>query len=133
MNEKQIEETETILGRDVTVTFEDPEVPKETVAVRKVALRHLGRYANVISNDDATEIALYTGKSVAWAESLDDASVEEIIETGRELSRKRFTNFAIRATKFDQQIRQDAPVLGQLADLARNTLVASRSGGASNT
>ncbi len=127
-DEKARGELETLLGREIAVQYLDKAKAPETVTVKKVALRHLGRYSQVVSQDEGAEIAFYTGKGPEWAETLDEDSVNALLEAGRDLNRKRFANFAMRATKFDAQLRQDAPVLSQLADRA-----ASRLPGASNT
>ncbi len=131
--DKNRAEVETLLGRDVPVKYADPAREPETVTVRKVALRQMGRYAACVSQDEAAEIALYTGKPLEWAESLSDESIDALLEAGRDLNLKRYANFATRATKFDNQMRQASPVLAQLADRAQAALLASRSGAVSNS
>jgi hypothetical protein len=131
--DKAREEVETILGRDVTVTFDDPKQPAETVTVKKVALRHIARFANVITVDEASEIGFYTGKPSAWAESLSEESITQLLEAGRALNRKRFENFALRATRFDNEMRRSSPELAQLAESAQQAMMLSRSPAASNT
>lgn len=137
MNEQAKNEVETLLGREIAVSYDGPasgpfDAPA-TVTVHKVALRNMARYAGVISQDEAQEIALYTRRSPDWAELLSEESIDAILTTGRELNAKRFANFVQRVTKFDQQIRQAAPALGQLADKAQAAMIASRSGGVSST
>jgi hypothetical protein len=130
--DKNKEEIATLLGNDVTVTFDDG-TPPETVTVKKVSLRLMSRFAQVITSDEATEIAFYTGKGPDWAERLSEESIEQVLDVGRTLNRKRYENFALRATRFDESMRQ-SPALAALVEKAERALgMASRSPGASNT
>lgn len=137
MNDQAKHEVETLLGREVPVTYDDsaqnPADHPASVTVRKVALRHMNRYAQIVSQDEAQEIALYTGRTPEWAEALSDESINELLEAGRSLNRKRFANFVQRVTKFDAEIRLEVPALGQLADKAQAAAIASRLAAASNT
>jgi len=131
--DKNRDEQDTLLGREVTVRFEaDPE-RTEIVTVRKVALRLLSRFAAVMTADEAAEIAYYTGKSADWAEGLTEESINELLEVGRKLNQKRFENFALRATRFEEQIRRSSPDLAKLAESRIQRLTESPSGAASSS
>lgn len=129
-NEEQI----TLFGRSVTATFEIDEQGKqpapEAVVVRRVALRNLGLYSTALGVNEAAEISFYTGKPMSWAENLTEESVTEIVDLGRELSKKRFANFGIRSNRFAAMVAKESPELGKMALELQNRAIASRLGGA---
>lgn len=130
---KSRDEADTLFGRDITVQFEDPAKQPETVTVRKVSRRLMERYALLAGHDELTEVSFYTGKPAEWVEGLTEEAFDTLVTVGRDLNVKRLANFATRATKFENQIRQAAPVLGPLADQARNAVIASHLAAASNS
>lgn len=134
MNEQAKQEVETILGREVRVAYEDPAKQPETVVLKKVSLKMMRRYASIMdSMDETAEIALYTGRSEEWVDTLTPEAQNDLVEAGRDMNIKSFANFAQRATKFDARLRQMVPAIGQLADKAQAAVIASRSQAVSNT
>jgi len=84
-------------GRNIEVTFADPESTAETVFVREVSVQDVleGKYIDLLRTDYAALLDWLTGKPEGWAKSLDRASWTRLRETEEALN----FEFALAETK----------------------------------
>lgn len=98
MSEKQNEnELATLLG-GVEIEVEFLDGTKETVKVRQLPVKDLGRYLSVL-DDEYKTAALFCDKPADWVDRLTNGSFEAVIDQGEELNLDFLSRYVDRRNK----------------------------------
>lgn len=111
----QAEKPSPTSGIELTVLHQDGR--SETVLVRKVPRDQMPQYSMAlgsIDGDERPECAFYVGKDLAWVDSLDSSSFDDVLNAGQDLNLSNYAQWHQRMSR-KMQAFEGSPTIMKMA------------------